>query len=41
MITAILIIAHSRRTNNAFNPDVLYVGTLIADIAIFQAIFGV
>ena len=40
MITAALIFAHAFRTNKAFNPELLYLGTLVADVAIFQAIFG-
>ena len=40
MITVVLIVAQAFRTNKAFSPDILYLGTLIADVAIFQAIFG-
>ena len=40
MITAVLIIAQAFRTNKAFDPEILYLGTLMADVAIFQAIFG-
>jgi hypothetical protein len=40
MITAVLIIAEAFRTNKNFQPTFLYLGTLMADIAIFQAIFG-
>lgn len=40
MITTALILAHAFRTNKNFEPAVLYLGTLMADVAIFQAIFG-
>jgi hypothetical protein len=40
MITAVLILADAFRTNRKFEPSLLYVGTLVADIAIFQSIFG-
>ena len=39
MLTIALIIAHARTKNPEFNPDLLYVGTLIADIAIAEALF--
>jgi hypothetical protein len=39
MITAILIAAHAFGTNPMFAPDLLYLGTLVADILIMQLIF--
>lgn len=39
MITAALIFAHAFSTNKNFQPDLLYVGTLIADVQIFEIIF--
>jgi hypothetical protein len=41
MITVVLIIAHALSSNPKFQPELIYLGTLLADVAIFQALTGV
>ena len=39
MITAALIFAHAFGTNRNFRPELLYLGTLIADVQILELFF--
>jgi hypothetical protein len=40
MITVVLIITHAFGTNKTFTPDIMYMGTLIADVIIIKSLFG-
>ena len=40
MITAALIMAHAFGTNPTFAPDLLYLGTLVADLMIVSLAFN-
>ena len=40
MITTILIICHAFRRNERFQPEWLYLGTVLLDWIIFEALLG-
>ena len=40
MITVAVALCHAFRTNKSFHPEILYLGTLYADVMIIQAIFS-
>jgi len=39
MITIAIALCHAFRTNSRFSPDLLYLGALISDVSIMEAIF--
>lgn len=39
MITIAIALCHAFRTNTRFSPELLYIGALIADVQIMEAVF--